>query len=94
MADIENKVSESVDKKADKPQKAKKDKKPLRSRIAAWFRGFKAEFKKIVWVSPKNVAINTVIVLVVVLVVAAVIGVLDFAFSNAISGLKTLKDSL
>ena len=87
MADIEKKTSDAVEKKADKPQKVKKDKKPLGSRISAWFRGFKAEFKKIVWVTPKNVAINTAIVLVVVVVVAAVIALLDIVFSGAINGL-------
>ena len=90
MADIEKKTSEAAEKKADKPQKVKKDKKPLGSRISSWFRGFKAEFKKIVWVTPKNVAINTAIVLVVVVAVAAVIGVLDYVFSQSIIGLGTL----
>ena len=88
MADIEK--VEKTENKADKPQKVKKDKKPLGSRISAWFRAFKAEFKKIVWVSPKNVAINTAVVLVVVVVVAAVIGVLDYVFSQSIIGLGTL----
>ena len=94
MADIEKKTSEVAEKKAAKPQKAKKDKKPLGSRIAAWFRGFKAEFKKIVWVTPKNTAINTGIVLIVVIVVAAVIGALDLLFSGSILGLKEFKDML
>ena len=92
MADIEKKAAETVEsaKKADKPAKAKKDKPSLGSRIAAWFRGFKAEFKKIVWVTPKNVAINTAIVLVVVLVVGAVLFGLDTLFSGAIIGLSRL----
>ena len=90
MADIEKKKSDAVEPKTDKPQKVKKDKKPLGSRIAAWFRGFRAEFKKIVWVSPKNVVTNTAIVLVVVIAVAAVIGVLDYVFSQSILGLDSL----
>ena len=86
MADIENKQDEKVEKKS----KAKKDKPSLGSRIAAWFRGFKAEFKKIVWVAPKNVVINTAIVLVVVLVVGAVLYGLDLMFSYAFIGLSYL----
>jgi preprotein translocase SecE subunit len=91
MADIENKAAD-VEKanKPDKATKAKKDKPSLGSRIAAWFRGFKAEFKKIVWVSPKNVAINTGIVLVVVVIVGAVLFGLDSLFSGAIIGLSRL----
>ena len=96
MADIENKAAEAaektekVDKAAKKAAKAKSDKPSLGSRIAAWFRGFKAEFKKIVWVTPKNVAINSAIVLVVVLIVGAVLFGLDTLFSGAIIGLSRL----
>ena len=99
MADIEKtadavekseKAAEKAQKKSDKPAKAKKDKPSLGSRIASWFRGFKAEFKKIVWVAPKTVAINTGIVLVVVLIVGAVLFGLDTLFTGAIVGLSRL----
>ena len=86
MADIEKKQDEKVE----KTSKAKKDKPSLGSRIASWFRGFKAEFKKIVWVTPKSVVVNTGIVLVVVLVVGAVLFGLDTLFSGAIVGLSRL----
>ena len=86
MADIEKKQDEKVEKKS----KVKKDKPSLGSRIASWFRGFKAEFKKIVWVTPRNVVINTAIVLVVVLVVGVVLFMLDFLFSNAFIGLHDI----
>ena len=95
MADIEKKVADNADKaekaakKADKPAK-KSDKPSLGSRISSWFRGFKAEFKKIVWVSPKNVAINTGIVLAVVIIVGALLFGLDSLFSGAIIGLSRL----
>lgn len=92
MADIEKKTdtAEKPAKKAEKPAKAKSDKPSLGSRISAWFRAFKAEFKKIVWVTPKNVAINSGIVLVVVLVVGAVLFGLDTLFSGAFIGLSRL----
>jgi len=93
MADIEKTAAEKtekVDKAAKKAAKAKSDKPSLGSRIATWFRGFKAEFKKIVWVTPKNVAINSAIVLVVVLIVGAVLFGLDTLFSGAIIGLSRL----
>ena len=96
MADIEKNVAETADKvektakKADKPAKAKSDKPSLGSRISAWFRGFKAEFKKIVWVTPKQVAINSAIVIAVVIVVGLVLFGLDSLFSGAIIGLSRL----
>lgn len=101
MSDIEKKVEETeveatetekkVEKKTDDKVKAKKKDKPsLFSRIGAWFKGFKAEFKKIVWTSPRTVLINSLVVIVCVAVVAAVIGLLDYVFSTSIVGLSRL----
>lgn len=93
MADIEKNTPDTdakAEKKAEKNVKEKKDKPSLGSRISAWFRAFRAEFRKIVWVTPRNVAINTAIVLVVVVIVAAVIGLLDYVFSTSIVGLSRL----
>lgn len=92
MADIEKKElnTEKVDEKknADKKLKSKKEDKPsLLSRIGTWYKGFKAEFNKIVWTAPKTVVTNSLVVIAVCIVVAAVIGVLDVAFNYAIAGL-------
>ncbi|MGM9682213.1 MAG: preprotein translocase subunit SecE [Eubacteriales bacterium] len=87
MADKEKKVAETEDKakKADKPAKEKK-----KGRIKEAWRGFKSEFKKIVWPSWKQVRKNTLVVVVVVIACAIVIGALDYAFSSGIRALAGL----
>lgn len=78
-------------KKADAKVKTKKKDKPsLFSRIKAWFKAFKAEFKKIVWTAPRTVLKNSIVVIICVAIVAAVIGVLDYVFSTSIVGLSRL----
>lgn len=102
MADTEKKVADAVDDKAAKKaaakaevakkaaEKAKADKPSLGSRIKNWFKGFKAEWSKIVWVGPKACLKNTVVVLVVVAAVAVILAVLDYVFSTSIVGLGRL----
>lgn len=62
--------------KADK--KAKKDTKTKKH----FFKDFKAELKKVIWPTSKQLANNTFAVIVVVLIIAVVVFVLDFAFEN------------
>jgi len=95
MADIEKNTAEAVEAKADKgdkkpEKKAKSDKAPLGQRMKSWFKGFKAEWKKIVWVAPKQVLKNTCVVLVCVAVVAIILAVLDYVFSTAFVELSIL----
>ena len=59
--------------KADK--KAKKDTKTKKH----FFKDFKAELKKVIWPTPKQLANNT---FAVILIIAVVVFVLDFAFEN------------
>lgn len=87
MAENEKKELEQAEKKA---AKAKSDKPSIWKRIGSWFKGLKAECKKISWTSWKEVKSSTLIVLACVIVFAIVIGVLDYAFSGAISGLDGL----
>lgn len=47
-----------------------------------WFKEFKAELKKVVWPSKKDLLENTVVVLSMVIIVAAIIFVLDLAFES------------
>lgn len=92
-AAVETKADEKkadVKKTDDKVKAKKKDKPSLFSRIVAWLKAFKAEFKKIVWTSPRTVLINSIVVIVCVAVVAAVIGLLDYVFSTSIVGLSRL----
>ena len=74
--------------KAVKTPKAKKEKKP--NKIGEAWRGFKSEFKKIVWPSWKQVRKNTLVVVIIVAVCAVVIGALDIAFSSGIGALTEL----
>ena len=62
------------------------DKKPnVFARIKNWFTDMKAELKRVVWPSFAKVRQNTLIVIIFVLVVGAVIWILDWLFSGAMS---------
>ena len=84
MAEKETKIVEAEN----KPQKAKKVKK--NSKVKDAWRGFKSEFKKIVWPSWKQVRKNTLVVIVIIAVCAVVIGALDIAFFSGIEALTGL----
>lgn len=47
-----------------------------------FFKDFKAELKKVIWPTPKQVANNTVAVITIVLLTAAIVFVLDLAFET------------
>ena len=47
-----------------------------------WFKEFRAELKKVVWPSKKDLLENTVVVISMVVIVAAIIFVLDLAFES------------
>ncbi len=47
-----------------------------------FFKNFKAELKKVIWPTPKQVVNNTIAVIVVVLITAAIVFVLDLAFEG------------
>ena len=46
------------------------------------FKDFKAELKKVIWPTPKQVLNNTTAVIVIVLLTAAIVFVLDLAFET------------
>ena len=52
-------------------------------RISKWFREMRAELKKVVWPTKKQVLQNTIVVLISVLVVGACIWIFD-AISNLV----------
>lgn len=58
-----------------KDNKVKKEKKHF-------FKDFKAELKKVIWPTPKQLVNNTVAVIVIVLIIAVIVFVLDFAFEK------------
>ena len=88
MADLEKKEAEATEvaekAKKEKSKKAapKKNKVGLGQRIKKFFKDYKSELKKIVWLSPKMTAQYTGMVLVMMVVVSAFIGVLDLVFSK------------
>ncbi len=83
MADKENKVLKAE--KAGKPAKEKKS-----GKLGNAWRGFKSEFKKIVWPSGKQVRKNTLVVVVVMILFAIAIGALDYAFSSGMRALTNI----
>jgi preprotein translocase SecE subunit len=88
MAEKENKAVEEA---AAKPAKKEKDKKPsFIARAGAWLKTVRAECKKVTWASWDSVKQNSIVVIVTSLVFAVFLGVLDFVFAQAISGLTNL----
>ena len=58
-----------------------------------FFKDFKAELKKVIWPTPKQVVNNTIAVIVIVLITALIVFILDRVFgfinSEGINGLKS-----
>ena len=76
--------------KEEKPEK-KKDKKPsFFSKIAKFFREYRAEMHKVTWASREDTIKNFVVVGITVIVVGLVTGLLDLAFNEGIRGLGNL----
>ena len=76
-------------KETSKKQENKKSKKEQRQ----FGKDFKAELKKVIWPTPKQLLNNTVAVITVVLITAAIVFVLDFAFESINTyGIDKLKD--
>ena len=48
----------------------------------SFFKGFKAELKKVIWPTPKQLVNNTVAVITIVLLTALIVFVLDLAFES------------
>ena len=72
-----------------------KEKKPgffkrIGSAIAKFWRDFVSECKKISWMGGNDVLKNTVLVVICAVAVGAVIGLLDYGFSQAINALGRL----
>ncbi len=67
-------MSKEVNKKQDN-KKQNKDKKHF-------MKDFKAELKRVIWPTPKQLLNNTIAVITIVLVTAAIVFVLDLAFES------------
>jgi preprotein translocase subunit SecE len=60
------------------------------SRIAKFWRDFRSEMKKVVWMSGSDLRKNSILVIVSVIVFTLVLGVVDFGLSWAINTLGSL----
>ena len=81
MAEIE-KNAVPAEKKADKKPANKKP--SIFSRIAKFFREYRAELKKVTWASREETMKNTFVVAVTIVIAGAAIGILDFAFTKGL----------
>lgn len=89
-SELETTAPKKADKaKSEKPSVWKKIG-ALCKKIGAWFKSVRSECKKVSWAGWKSVRSNSIIVLVCVIIIAVIIGVLDYGFLNAISGLNIL----
>ena len=58
-----------------------------------FFKDFKAELKKVIWPTPKQLVNNTVAVITIVLITGVIVFALDFAFESINTfGVNKLKD--
>ncbi len=60
-------------------EKETKNKKEVKNK-KSFFKDFKAELKKVIWPTPKQLVNNTIAVVVIVVITAAIVFVLDIAF--------------
>ena len=61
----------------------------------SFFKGLKAELKKVIWPTPKQLLNNTVAVITIVLITAIIVFVLDFAFESLNKyGIDKIKQSI
>lgn len=58
--------------------------KPAGNRITRFFIGLYAEMRKVVWLSRREAAYLTLIVLIVTVIAAIVLGLFDYGFSTLI----------
>ncbi len=71
---------------------AKKEQKETTKNKKSFFKGFKAELKKVSWPTPKQLVNNTVAVITIVLLTAVIVFVLDLVFETINSqGIDRLK---
>ena len=73
----------------------KKDKKDNNKNKKSFFKDFKAELKRVTWLTPKQLVNNTVAVITIVLITAAIVFVLDLAFESLNKyGVDKVKESI
>ena len=75
------------------PKDITKNEKKEKKEKKHFFKDFKAELKRVIWPTPKQLVNNTVAVITIVIIVAAVVLVLDLAFESLNNyGINKLRD--
>ena len=75
------------------PKEANKKQDNKKQNKKSFGKDFKAELKRVIWPTPKQLLNNTVAVITVVLITAAIVFVLDFAFESMNKyGIEKLKE--
>ena len=83
MAKKEKKVTSKENKNKDNKNKK------------SFFKGLKAELKKVIWPTPKQLVNNTIAVITIVLITALIVFVLDLAFESLNKyGIDKIKESI
>lgn len=74
---------------------AKEENKKVKKEKKNFLKNFKAELKKVIWPTPKQLANNTIAVITIVLITAVIVFVLDFAFEALNQyGINRLRDAV
>ena len=61
----------------------------------SFFKGLKAELKKVIWPTPKQLVNNTIAVITIVLITTLIVFVLDLAFESLNKyGIDKIKESI
>ncbi len=76
-------------------KEAKANKKEVSKNKKSFSKDFKAELKKVIWPTPKQLVNNTVAVVTIVLITAAIVFVLDLAFESVNKyGVNKIKEAV
>ncbi len=73
--------------------KETKSSKDVKNKKHFW-KDFKAELKKVIWPTPKQLSTKTFAVIVIVLITAAIVFGLDFVFRFLNTGLDNVKENI
>ena len=65
------------------PKKVSKEENKAKQEKKHYFKDFKAELKKVIWPTPKQLINNTITVIAMVLITAVIVFALDLIFESA-----------
>lgn len=61
---------------------------PIGQKIVKFFKDYKSEIRKVVWLSKEDLLKKTIVVLVTIIISCIVLGLLDYAFTSLVSLIK------